>query len=1642
MTAAADNLLDYAEWLGIVGVLATLGGKEAPDASLSSLESLPEGRLAELAEVGGRSPHVCASKAAVSAARAGVERMLDGDPVAQTTDDVQLAVLSVDEHLAVMESEAGENAPPVPPPSALALLAEEGLLLPCLPREVAAGHPWAKDLPTSTIADRVETAVAVLLRDFPAYRRQLSPPIPDLSVLWPGPTALSAELIGVQTTLHTIAAVMALPEPGAHLLALGTVGPDGRALALDDEELKELFHSGGWPGTDVLLPGRQGWALLREDGTSVAGADNSLRWESALRLVWGDGWDSWLRQAHEGELAALGWQLTASESPLPDAPLPDTEVSQVNALRGLLGKRALVLGGTARSGKSTIVRLLAGKLRDRSRKNLEAESKRLARPDGRRQATPPEIWDIAVVASLTHVLPGRQTLLRVGQHALALSASASASATRKLLVLEDLYPTGEGDVDDVLPYVSDRLAADVLAVLEYDRNAHTDWKTDRVPVVTSIVGAEALRKFVNLLASAYPMTNREAGLAAIESEPPVRDLHHLTHLMAREGTSAGREQLDAEIEAWAGQLIPAELRTVAGVAAASLVRIRVPDAYVDDLSNEAMSTLGMSKDPASGCYQIWDSETCHAVLRIWRRWSATADASGSAPAKGHLASPVEVMASLLYQDFIGPLLDTGHPGLIDELACIRLYGDRLCRELLSQARVELGWWIRTVGTSADVARLLLRLDTSVAETIARQVMNRLVEDAEHMSPLDSIEGAIVVARCVHRRRAFLPPGSEDAMYRWLQRQAELLLRRHDGAPHQRLALLTLLERLHDPQLAEAVANLTIEVVDSVDPDEIEDYYLISRVRSLQLRAKRFLDDDVLVFPIGQETGVQRLLNRKHDTATPFEIIVGQMMIRREHEGGDWDSLLLDNRTLLISSVRQTRAQAFADSLNQLHSAKPLYCNALLKHSMYEGRTAFISGIRNLLRSATAIEAAAVIRAVASSHGLCARYILFDNGIPDAELAKHLVNPKHREAKGVGMLLSAVQQVDDAYATTATFGDALGRALGSQWVLEVLANDPRPSVRYHLLKGVWDAQLPIREESLGVTAEVVAYDIRHASTEWAALLALRIVQDDSLGERFLEELRNLVSPDDVLRCMTTAATNALSSYHQLGRLLFPETCDRYAACVDPEEVAHTIAAARGAAVAELCREVTRTLNDAGQAPTARRILELVTADQDDEVAWADRLAAVGNGEEFVQLLSVLGDLDVDLARRSLEELAGRTRPGRNGSTSERVLTLLVRHAMFDNATSAAQMLAAIHRLGGASTSTYDELRANHGFAMTVFASELRTIQSPRRLYLAAQAMASIGAGPDDTRNSWIQPTFTKDLIPNFSGPGALLDVLRTITLWSPEIGRQAVGLINVQRLSRRLEWGGCRADADDAVGLAALCWQVGAGDRAIEILDSFTSRGASVISSELSDPAKVQLIRLGRIHPQLLRDAAPHLMVTTLAGLDRAPAVDVPATLSAAGHVAYALHSAGFDHLPEAKGGGLLTSSRAAHRPGWLSWCLRWLPRSPAVQDVYAAAVSQLFRSLGDIAAAPFPALALASAESMAGIAAISPDDVMKMSYRQLVVLYELASGDPVLAQLMRGIAGPIEQRAASVAARSDFAAWELRELLQTAPLTRLTDTGS
>jgi hypothetical protein len=1520
---------------------------------------------------------------------------------------------------------ADGNSSVAPPTPLVVLVADSGCVATSLwPTDhPISRHPWFCS--TSTLTDLSAKTVAAVRRALSPFESLAGCDVEtELGMGYVWPTEVPGQpILGLRSALVALARIAGLSAVPPSLVAIGDNDEDGTFRSLSVDEALAQAGTVAHLACDVLVPATDGWRLTRPDETVVTIADADRGLDAAAQLVWGSEWAEWKRNQHRTELVELGWVPVDWEAVPPNQPIPETDVSQVDSLYAIFheGRKVAVLGGTKGSGKSVIVRRLAARL-------------------ARRQKHPPLT---RIVASTVHELPDRQLALRVGRHALEMDEAASGQ--RRFLVLEDLHPVGDGNVDDLLPYLSRSLGASVLAVLQYDVNSNEDWQTDHVNVVTAVVGRQAMREFVARLCHEHPESlNFSAGMAELSRLNPPHDVWRLIQIMLPRndvpGEDAGGPAHDSALAERFGSLGEAAREALATAAAWSLARSGVECELLDILDPEDLAAFGVQPEADGSRRYIASPDGCQAILAAY---GASQLDGQLAPGKVNRHSAQvsnAVMADLLLPR-LSSLLRDGSPQALTCLRGIRLYRNALCAEIIRRAWKEgtLPQWVQQAHP-ADVAKLLVSLNVWLNDEVVHNAVSSLAARLREQADWVNLQDTLVILRCLRAYLSEITPHWR-AVSTWIHDQAVMILTEGSGSPDERFQLLRRVEAFHDSMLKQLVAERAVEILPGLDSSRADDYYLVRRVRSMQNRAELALRWDQQHFPIDQEEAVQGLLNLEPPDNAGFHVVLGWLILRRYFRQNDWEGLLNAHESRFAPSMRYTSSHEFSRAVDELHSFGTAYGNFLFMRALrinprrrtQESRP-FFDAVRKLLRESTPIEAADLIRSI-SSVQLHAAYALLSRApdVPDDELASAMADLVYRlaDTKGAGMLLSAAHAVDDIHIVKSIgFACRFGEHLGEERALKMLRDDPRPSTKYYLIKGLWEAQVPFRRACLEATRDVVVDAMTGSRKPWGPRLALQVGADAEMGEEFLSDLREHISLETILDRMDHhSSPEAQAEFHRLGRALYPEAADRYTREFQIDTFLGPLAAAAPVPAIECCREVGRTLADAGYHDAAQAIVTAADRVMDETDAWANRLARTRTGEELAQALNILLDIDRPTARSVVAALGQRI--GR--TDDEEGVSLLVwkaRQAMFDSPMAAASLLKSLEDTeAGLGRLIYNHIREDP-VLLQVFTYELQLLQSPSVQYATARQLAAIGILPGRTDTEWMSQTFRVklQLIPIFSAPRALADIIRMLTIWNETWGYQAAKCISHSKLSARLRLGLSR-DLSPAVGLAGLLY------------DLHDPTGSGTLLAALSEFEPVWIARCVGLREacmllDLVRVLQPQQAGALAAAIDteigsyvsRAVVLDEREQWMEVGYACHSLKEAGF---PVTVTDAPHTAPNIAH-PAAVVWGLLHLPDTEWRRRPLATAAERLFAGTPNDGIPLFCRLAAASGLgrlSDVGDLAAERSRLARFSFRQLRILHELAERDARLAELLAGCKEEIQQRLAEPAAAISWDAQRLAESL-------------
>lgn len=1523
---------------------------------------------------------------------------------------------------------SGNRYRPAPPAVPVTVLAVDGGFV--------ATSLWPASLPVSEHSwfTPAETLTDLPAETVAAVRRALSPfeSLAECTLkaaagvgegyVWP--SVLSARpLLGLRSALAALARTADLSPLPPSLIAIGECAGDGSFVALSDGEAAACAAAVAHLSCEVLIPTVSGWRLTRSDADVVNVIDAGHSLDAAAQLIWEDEWGAWKRCQHGVELVQLGWVSLDWRAEVPNQPIPETDVSQVDSLYAIFheGRKVAVLGGTPSSGKSVIVRRLAARL-------------------ARRQKHPALI---RVIASVLHELPDRQTALRVGQHALGMEPAVSRQ--RQILVLEDLYPVGNGNVDDLLPFLSRSLSASILAVLQYDPNSSEEWQTDHLSVVPAVVGRQAMREFVKRLCREHPdRLNQSAGLAELERLRPTRDVKRLIQIMTAPASTAVKEALsparDALLSSRFTSLQDDAQVALARTAAWSLARSGVEHEVIDVCEPELTAAFGVQAGTSGTLYSVSSPDDCRTILMAYG--SALRGSPGSAgDADAHSAQASNAMLADLLMPRLLVTLRKGSREALTLLQGIRLYRNSLCAEVVRRSWKEgaLRDWLQLTKLG-NIAHLLVSLNVWLNDVVVDAALKTLLTRLREGSDWISLEETLVILRCLRVYFSEISPRWRE-LRNWIPEHVATILAEGSGSSSERFELLRRVDSFHDLALKELVAERSVDVLPGLDPSRADDYRLVQRVRTMQRRAQDALGWNLQSLPLHQEEPVQALLNQVPPEHVGFHVILGWLTLLRYFKEDDWETLLEKYEERFAAAMRYTSAHEFSQAIDELRHFGPSYANDLIMrawrtsaHRAVKESRPFFEAIRRLLHDSAPMDAAEIIRSISSVHARAAFDLLHSGpDVPNEDLAAKLADRAagQTDSKAAGLLLTVTHAVDDLYLTRGTgFAQRLGESLGEERTLKLLREDPRPSVKYYLIRGLWDAQVSFRHACLGTVRDIVLEGITGGGKPWAPRLALQVGADPEVGQEFLVDLKEHLSLRTILRGMGyQSSPEAQVEFHRLGRALYPEAADQFAREFEVEKFLQPLAAAAPVTAFECCREVGRTLGEAGYHDGGQAIMRGADWAMGETDAWSNRLARTRTGEQLTQALNIFLDVDRSATQSAVAVLERRVqrRGEENEEESSSLLAWKARQAMFDSPTAATSLLATLERIrDGLGATIYGEL-INDPVVLQVFTFELQLLQWPSVQYAAARQLAAIGVLPDRAETEWMTQVarVKQQFVPILGSPSALADIIGMLAIWKQSWADRAVRSVDHAKLAARLRLGLVR-DLAPAVALAGLHYNSGDPAGSGLILDALTELEPLWLVENIGLRQSVVLLELVRIlRPERTRGLAAGIDASIGAHIGQLVVLDERRQWIEIGYASHSLKEAGFSvtasDAPRA-------TPNSAH-PAEVIWGLWHLPESTWTRRALAVASDSLLSNARvDRRSRFFFKLAAASMTGRLeefGTLTAEESNPARFSFRQLRRLHELSRRNDRLTQLLGGL---FEQVPGRLAERAAVVSWDAQRL--------------
>jgi hypothetical protein len=1463
---------------------------------------------------------------------------------------------------------------------------------------------WSVHLPES--ADRAAKAglratlsqfPSAFPADWPGYAE--GPP----SVCWAPGVPFAAPAVALPIALWHIGRIAGLGKP--EMLSAGDISSNS-CHPLVGHALTARVRAATALGRSFLAPTESGWRLFHPDGTE-APLDGSLTLDSAAAAVWGPDWLRWKQERHAEELSSAGWRVIDWRVVPGHPPIADVDTSQTFALKrhftdGRPGPKTAILGGTPKSGKSTIVRRLATSL-----------------SSGKRDARFVQV----IEHSENHELPDKFDAARVATHAIGM---LEGGTKHPVLVFENLQPISAGNVGEVLLYVSRELGISVLAVVQDSEDSPTDWQSEGVFVATSVVGPAARRRFVEDVTRADTSLDAAAGRALLADDRGT-DLRRMTQVMAG-------QQPDARLAERFAQLANSERDPLVLAAARSLIRCRIDADQLDTLDHDDRTMFGLTTAPSTSTVQLAGTDDCLQLIDLYRDAVQT---NPPAQHKSRVEQRIETMSDLLLPELVSAL-----SGNNAEVAALlvgsRLYHRALCEQLLLQFEDDdlLAEWCSTAPLLSVVRVLdLIELPEQAQQTLVERLLARFDSSSAPWHPTR----LLTLVRAVQSSSCPISDQALDEFARWVVMVVDNILANQVGHPEERFALLLELEKFDSEAVKKVVAERVLDVLGGLRTEAVSSYRLVRHVEIMQRRLLWKAPEDTHDFPIGQEYAVQQLLRKEPDEKDGVGVLIEAMCLTQHLEKSDFDLILPAYEVALTAAMRFASATELTDALNSTHKSNQVFAWLLL--GRWEG---FRYLANRLLSRSGAIDAANLLRAMSRAQSLiAARSLCGANDQIDTQLVTHFARDitATKDPLSAGLLLSVTHSIgSEFYCWRDSFGTELAEEIGVDTARK-MAEDPRLSACYYLTKGLWDVGASYRSELLGLMVEQAVRSIRRGRKHWGAEIALLLAADPELGELTVDTLRQQIPPEQIVQGMFRGSTaQSRVMFHRLGRVLHPQVPAMYRDQWELHAFVDGLSTPAPAAALAVCAEVAKTLLDA-DVPDAGPAIFNASGGAD---VWASRLTRERSPGRFADSLDSLIALDPAGAREVVERL--RAKPSRFHIRDHNLDTLaaLVRFAMLNEALTASRIVRSIHKVKPElPQALFDELFEDEHL-MYVFNGHLTFLQDPVDQEFAAHNLAQAGVTRGTRNSKWIGAIYNARVqtIGMFASPRRVAAIVHMAEMWDAQWGASCVNNIDLGRVGRRIRLGKV-TDLAPTVGLLrTLCAldRIAAAER---ILDD-------LLTIDLADVAKsaslTTLCQLADVVNRLKPEAAPRMLRILRDKTDwtvrRSVVVDERRFWQEVGRALWMLRHTPAGRVFADPVAEPQIHPNAAHSPV-VAWVAAQVDQPAWGDDALGRVGARLSRQPGSFSPIEQAYVLLATADGWAPElrTANSPAGLAELPFWLLRLLYQQATNDSEVRKLLIAAEPAIRERVDQGTARPDWDAFHIRLTLSGFDFQRAAPPG-
>ncbi|MGW6564105.1 hypothetical protein [Streptomyces sp. NPDC054975] len=1326
------------------------------------------------------------------------------------------------------------------------------------------------------------------------------------------PSTVAPDSAPAAVALSWIASEGGLPDLGTlGVLALAGISQDGDWLP--STVIDEARGAAAEAGLGVLWRDTDGWRLHRA-GAVESDAEPTLL--GAARLLWGEQWHAAVGRRAAQILDEEEWRIlhsTAAGDSEPgwrgpaDDRLVDFERSSFLFKRYHQRPLSRVIqSGPRNSGKTVCAQQVVRK--------LEAAG-----------------WQTLVLSPDSRQLPSDGDLLPVVRA--ALTATGVDTARRKVLVvLEDLQALEDGNVGEALECLGE-LKVGVLALTRYVDGATNRWENHGVTAYVTLVPPEEVpdlaRRMIRQAPGEYRVRADDTAAVGLAVEACHGDLGLLADLLREEpadkpaaaGTlpdkGLGADRVRARAQAVC-DVLDADARTaVYLLAAVSWLDDGVPVAQVRAIPEETRDALGVVVH--------------RGLARIPSTVRAEALIASASPA-GLDAFPTQLEPYVL-----GLLRDDNQPRLDALLRKCAAYAPERLALLLKLASVReaiTGWAAQAHPRKALSVLRLCRRNSDADWTAAAlpAVLQRLMT-IDDLTVRDLTFGLTALWDDEFR----LDPSVLAELVAWVgtpQGGLDTVLGRPSSLTDRHHLVSALLKLAGEGTTPTATVCDWFEqriddLVRDADPANHRDLIAVRRMDDLIFAKSRQAREDNPASALRPFFKPAQVLIQASPTKDrSLASILSWISLKLHFDGtGDWDQIIEQYKSQLQAALAHSDAIQISQALFDLAQSNRGLCNRLLNHLKF-GRT-----LVPVVKAAPPAEAAILISTVRNIHGGTLRTLLYRENrdgdlIADDGLARELAKTVRgfEDARGAGMLLSAVSRVDDLYcATEERFSYRLAMEIGQEFVENVMRRERRPAIVYHLLRGLWEAgadyRQDIEEGALGLVVSSI-HTQRGTARPWGPRLAMLLIQDEYFGQSFLHKLAARLDRKVLCDRMSQIGLDPESMVHthRLGLALVPDIGSDYAHRLKMDKAVHAPLLSSASNVAQKLHVMADTLRSGGRVDATTFVLQHFR-EEHPHWDWAERLQVGRSIGAFTTTLGQLRTLNPSDAATTVDKLS---RP-HGGQDLSHLRELVLRSVVHPPLT--AELLSEVERCQpGLGKAELAALRGERRRWLTLVEA-FKFEQDPLTQGHVGRALARLGVTNRTEETEWMHTLVANRLESTmhlFASPRAVLEILTLAHMWEPQWGEQLAASVNVTRLLNRLRLT-LRSDMQEIPGLLQALWLTGARKAFNDILDHVLGLNVDVLANALGTHQASKLLKVvHRAHRSAghLAEAVGRLIEQVAR---RHLVVDAEAHWLGIGWAAQALHECNAQrHLPDVV--PTLPPNIVAHTSA-VAWASTWLPRT-------------------------------------------------------------------------------------------------------------------